>query len=330
MDNIKIKNRNKNKRRNRNKKPKALILFSGGLDSRLVVMMMKEQIGKKNIQPIFFVLPFGSGCCNEHCSLNFCQKYNIKLKIIDCTKGRNLKGHLKIIRKPKYGYGSGLNPCIDCRIYMLKKAKEYADKNGFDIIATGEVLNERPMSQYKKAMQIIEQESGLKGRLLRPLSAKLLSETEIEKKGLINREKLLDIRGRSRRRQIQLAKKYKINYPTPAGGCLLCEKEFARRLKPLLNKKLTEHDIQLLKLGRHFKNSQIILGRDKNENKKLEIIFKRLKKQDKKNAKTLLPLLLIPKQPGPTALIRNKNYKKEAERLIRKYSKHEIKKIEKR
>jgi len=204
-----------------------------------------------------------------------------------------------------------MNPCIDCRIFILKKAKEFADKKGIELIVTGEVLGERPMSQMKRAMNIIEKESGLKGRLLRPLSAKLLPETEAEKSGLVDREKFYDIQGRRRERQMILAKKFKISYPSPAGGCLLCEKLYCEKLKKILDKKnLTYNDIQLLKIGRHFEASKIILGRNKKENELLE---------KEKGIK------IIPKQIGPTALIKDKKYKEKAKKLIQKYSKHKIK-----
>ena len=292
------------------KKIKALVLFSGGLDSRLALKIMQEQLGKKNITSINFILPFGAGCCNEHCALKFAQNEQVKLKIIDCTKGRLLQEYLEIVKKPKFGYGSCLNPCIDCRIFMLKKAREYADKEKVELIVTGEVLDERPMSQHKRAMEIVEEESGLRGRLLRPLSAKLLPETDAEKKGLIDRSKLLDIKGRGRKVQIELAKEFNISYPSPAGGCLLCEEEFVKKLKPLLGKKINEDYIQLLKIGRHFEQSNIILGRNKEENDKLEK-FKGIK--------------IIPREPGASALIKDKKYVEEAKKLIQKYSKHEIK-----
>ncbi len=300
------------------KKPKALVMLSGGLDSRLALMIMKDQLGAKNIQAIFFILPFGAGCCNEHCSLNFCQTYGMRLKIVDCTRGKNLQEYIEIIKKPKFGYGKGMNPCIDCRIFMLKKAKEYADKNNIDIIVTGEVLDERPMSQRKAKMELIENEAGLKGKILRPLSAKLLEETDAEKSGLIDREKLFSIQGRQRKKQIELAGKYKINYPTPAGGCLLCEKEFVERLKPLLDKGLNEEDVFLLKIGRHFNNSEIILGRNREENEKIEAVFKRFKRG----------ILIVPKGIGPSAYIKDKKLVEKAKALIRKYSKHEIEEFE--
>ncbi|MEM2955034.1 MAG: tRNA 4-thiouridine(8) synthase ThiI [Candidatus Nanoarchaeia archaeon] len=252
-------------------KKRCLALLSGGLDSRLAIKLMQKQ--NIDVIALYFSLPFGTGCCMPDCAFNFAQTQNIKLKIIDCTKGKLFQEYMALIRKPKYGYGTALNPCIDCRIFMLKKAKALMSKLKAQFIVTGEVLNERPMSQTQKMLNIIEKESNLQGKLLRPLSAKLLPETEVEKKGLIDRNKLLDIQGRSRKRQIELANKWKLKYPTPAGGCLLCEKEFAKKLKDLFKhkKKIEPRDIELLKLGRHFRygSNKIIVGRNEQENKKL-------------------------------------------------------------
>jgi tRNA U34 2-thiouridine synthase MnmA/TrmU len=184
------------------------------------------------------------------------------------------KEYLTILRQPKYGYGKNINPCIDCRIFMLKKAKELATEIGAAFLFTGEVLNERPMSQNIKAMRTIEEEAGLKGKILRPLSAKLLPETEAERNGWVDREKLLDIRGRSRKKQIEFAGDFGIkDYPCPAGGCLLTYKEFAAKLRDLFShkKRINMRDINLLKIGRHFRfgKNKIIVGRDETENRKL-------------------------------------------------------------
>ena len=179
-----------------------------------------------------------------------------------------------MLRKPKYGYGRNMNPCIDCKIFMIRKAKKYAKEIGADFLFTGEVLGERPKSQHSPALRLIEQDSGLKGRLLRPLSAKLLSETVAEKKGLIDRTKLLSIQGRSRKPQFQLAKEYGItSYPSPAGGCLLTCEEYSKKLKDLFNNKrrISLSDVALLRLGRHFRlgKNKIIVGRNETENKLL-------------------------------------------------------------
>ena len=271
-------NKSKKMKNKGKRKAKAIVLFSGGLDSRLAVCMLKEQ--DIDVKALHFILPFGAGCCNDKmCNFRFSQKELVDLKIIDCTSGKNFQDYMKIVRNPKHGHGSGMNPCIDCRIFMLKKAKEIMKKEKADLIATGEVLNERPMSQYKSALELVEKEAGLKGMILRPLSAKLLPETAAEKNGLIDRNKLLAINGRSRKIQIELADKFKINYPSPAGGCLLCEKAFCQKLNDLIkhidktNKKgkITEKDIELLKTGRHFRfgEAKIIVGRNHQENLKL-------------------------------------------------------------
>jgi tRNA-uridine 2-sulfurtransferase len=228
---------------------KALVLYSGGLDSRLVVHMLQKQ--GFDVEALYFALPFGCGCCNISCNFNFTQKEEVKMTIFDVNKEPLLSEYLNILKNPKYGTGAGINPCKDCKVFMFKKAKEYADKNGIDVIATGEVLGQRPMSQVPRAMQTIDNALGFE--ILRPLSAKLLPETEFEKKGLVNREKLLKIHGRGRKEQMALAKKYKIKYPTPGGGCFLCEKNPAARLKHLLEKKLiTEKTLPLTIIGRHF------------------------------------------------------------------------------
>jgi tRNA-uridine 2-sulfurtransferase len=253
---------------------KVIVMFSGGLDSRLVVKIMQEQ--GLEVVALFFNLPFGTGCCDEGCSFNFAQLHGLNLKVIDCTKGDNLKKYLDVIRKPLYNRGSGINPCVDCRLFLFKKAKEFADKEGIEMIVSGEVLGERPMSQMRKSMRIIEEESGLKGRLLRPLSAKLMDETIGEKKGYIDRSKLYSIHGRQRIKQIAMAKKFNINYPTPAGGCLLCEKALSRRFLTLLERELTADQMKILEIGRHFiiDNAWVTIGRDLKENQIIEAFGK--------------------------------------------------------
>ncbi len=226
------------------RKIKGLVLFSGGLDSILTVKILQEQ-GIKVTGLVFVSYFFDSQLADKAA-----RELKIKLKKFDFSEE-----HLRIVKKPKYGYGKTMNPCLDCHLLMLKEAKEIMEKEEFDFVATGEVLGERPMSQNKQALELIEKESGLKGYLLRPLSAKLLEPTLIEKKRLVKRDKLLDISGRSRKKQIALAKKWGVKeYPTPAGGCLLTDPQFGQRLKELLARwpQAEGNDIQLLKLGRHF------------------------------------------------------------------------------
>jgi tRNA-specific 2-thiouridylase len=247
------------------KKVKALALLSGGLDSTLAAKLILNQ--GIDVVAVNFVTPFCL-CKKGGCGATEAAKQlGVPLKVVNVGDE-----YLKMVRKPKHGYGRNMNPCIDCRIFIAKKAKKYAKETGASFIFTGEVLDERPMSQHSKAMKIIEEESGLKGKILRPLSAKLLPETLIEKKGLVDREKLLDIRGRSRKPQIKLAEKFNIkDYPCPAGGCLLTYKEYANKLRDLFKhkKRCSMADVSLLKVGRHFRfgENKIIVGRNEAENK---------------------------------------------------------------
>jgi len=249
------------------KKTKALALLSGGLDSTLAVKLLLDQ--GIEVEALNFVSPFclcGRGGCGAS---GVADRFHVPLKVISVGED-----YLRVVRRPKHGYGKNMNPCIDCRIFMLKKAKKYAGETRAAFIFTGEVLDERPMSQHFEALRMIEEEAGLKNRILRPLSAKLLPETSIEKRGLVDRHKLLDIQGRSRKKQIELAKAFSIaDYPCPAGGCLLTYKEFADKVRDLFKyqKRVTLKDIALLKLGRHlrFEENKIIVGRNEPENKTL-------------------------------------------------------------
>lgn len=245
-------------------KVKAIVLLSGGLDSILAVKLLQKQ--SIEIIALNFISPFFSGKNAKEAA----KQLKVKLITIDLGQGKNFYEYLNVINNPKHGYGSAINPCIDCHIFMLRKAKELMQKLKARFIATGEVLGERPMSQHANALKLIAKESGLQGKLLRPLSAKLLEETEVEKQGLVNRNKLLEIQGRSRQKQLELAKKWKLKFPTPGGGCILCEQEFAKKLKDLLKykKKIQARDIELLKVGRHFRvgANKIIVGRNEKEN----------------------------------------------------------------
>jgi tRNA U34 2-thiouridine synthase MnmA/TrmU len=249
------------------KKRKAIALLSGGLDSTLAVKVILDQ--GIEVEALNFVTPFclcRKGGCG---AFEAAQKLNVPLKTMSLDQE-----YLRVVRNPKHGYGRNMNPCIDCRILILKKAKKYAKAQGASFIFTGEVLGERPMSQHRQALSIIEKEAGLEGKILRPLSAKLLPRTEAEEKGLVDRDKLLDIMGRSRKRQIKLADQFGItDYPCPAGGCLLTYREFANKLRDLFQhrKTVTINDVQMLKVGRHFRHgkNKIIVGRNEQENKQL-------------------------------------------------------------
>jgi tRNA-specific 2-thiouridylase len=247
------------------KKVKALALLSGGLDSTLAAKLILNQ--GIDVVAINFVTPFCS-CEKGGCEATEAAKQlSVPLKVVNVGDE-----YLNMVRKPKHGYGRNMNPCIDCRIFIVKQAKKYAKEIGAAFIFTGEVLDERPMSQHFKAMKIIEEEAGLKGKILRPLSARLLPETVFEKKGLVDREKLLGIRGRSRKPQIKLAEEFNIkDYPSPAGGCLLTCKEYASKLRDLFQhkKRCSVADVSLLKVGRHFRfgENKIIVGRNEAENR---------------------------------------------------------------
>jgi len=247
------------------KRIKALALLSGGLDSTLAVKLILDQ--GIEVEALNFWTPF---CL---CGRSGCGAFEVAKKFSMPIKAMKLdKEYLQILRKPKYGYGKNMNPCIDCRILMLKKAKKYAQEIGASFIFTGEVLDERPMSQHLKALKIIEKEANLVDKILRPLSAKLLPPTIMENKGLVDREKLGNIRGRSRKKQIKMAAEFGImNYPCPAGGCLLTYKEFAGKVRDLFDhkKRVTMEDVQFLKVGRHFRlgKNKLIVGKNEAENK---------------------------------------------------------------
>jgi tRNA U34 2-thiouridine synthase MnmA/TrmU len=246
------------------KKTKALALVSGGLDSTLAVKLMLDQ--GIDVEAVNFVSPFclcGKGGCGAS---EVAKSLSVPLKTISVGEE-----YLRIVRKPRFGYGKNMNPCVDCRIFMLKKAKKYAEETGASFIITGEVLGQRPMSQHGRTLSLIEEKAGLKGKILRPLSARLLSKTESEEKGFVNREALLDIEGRSRKKQIRLAEKMNVTgYSCPSGGCLLTYKEFAAKLKDLFEhkKRISLKDVQMLKVGRHFRfgKNKIIVGRNETEN----------------------------------------------------------------
>jgi len=209
--------------------------------------------------------------------------------------------YLHVVKRPKHGYGRNMNPCIDCRIFMLKKTKAYMEESGASFIVTGEVLGQRPMSQRRDAMRLIEREAGLEGFILRPLSAQVLPATVPEKEGWIDREKLLKIQGRSRKPQMELADHFGIHdYPCPAGGCLLTDPGFAKRMKDLMDHDLdfSTNDVHLLKIGRHFRFScgvKLVVGRNEEENQKIQTFSK---ERD--------ILLKVSGFPGPLSLLRGK------------------------
>jgi tRNA U34 2-thiouridine synthase MnmA/TrmU len=252
---------------------KAIGLLSGGLDSTIAVGLMVD-LGIEVIA-LNFTSPFctctskSAGCKNQ--AVKVSENFNIKIKSV--YMGQE---YINMVANPKYGYGRNLNPCLDCRIMMFKKAKEAMMEEGASFVFTGEVLGQRPMSQRRDALNIIERDSGLKGLILRPLSAKHFDPTIPEIEGIVDRDKLLDLTGRSRKAQINLAEAMGINdYPCASGGCLLTEFNFAGRMRDLINHSDAPavKDTKLLRVGRHFRvdeNCKVIVGRDQSENEKLE------------------------------------------------------------
>lgn len=276
---------------------KAVALLSGGLDSVLALKLVLSQ--GIEVKGVNFITPFLQE--KQRIVAEQAEELGISLTTVPLDEN-----YLNLLRSPKYGYGKHLNPCIDCRILMLKKAKNlFEEKNSF--IITGEVLGQRPKSQCKDALLVAEKEADLIGRILRPLSAKLLPPTIPEKEGLINREELLDISGRSRREQLKLAKEFGLkNYLSPAGGCLLTEKEFSGKLSDLFEHKdeIETSDIEFLKVGRHFRLSpetKLIVGRDERENK---ILLEALHPERNRRNYFLLEANDV---AGPVAVLENRN-----------------------
>jgi tRNA-specific 2-thiouridylase len=248
---------------------RAVALYSGGLDSTLAVLTALRQ--GIEVKAVNFMNHFGcdisdrSSCSKDPFSA--AEKFGFEVKLCHLADK-----FVRIVKNPKFGHGKNMNPCMDCRILMLNEAKEFMEMVGGEFIVTGEVLGQRPMSQRRDALDIIDRETGLKGRVLRPLSARLLRPTVAEEKGIVNRELLYAFNGRSRKPQMALAAAFGLtDYPAPAGGCLLTEPNYSYRLKELLDHDPDPSlkDLLLLRTGRHFRLSRdckAIVGRDKAEN----------------------------------------------------------------
>ena len=244
---------------------KAVGLLSGGLDSTLACKIIKD-FGIE-VHGVYFAMPWG--CCDKGKAQEAADRLGIPFLVLQLDER-----YLEVVRKPKFGYGTAMNPCVDCRIHMFSRAGQYMQAIGADFVFTGEVLGQRPMSQMHHSLKNIESETGLAGRLLRPLSAQLLDPTIPEKEGIIDRNQLLKFSGRGRKDQIQLAKNFGItDYPNPAGGCLLTDENFARRMKDTLKYGYRNfRETVALKWGRHYRlteHCKIIIGRDEEENKAL-------------------------------------------------------------
>ncbi len=279
---------------------RAISLFSGGLDSicatRVVMAQGVEVLAVKFISPFFGydILRDPDGYRRE-----MRDKYGIEAAVYDISEE-----YLQMLRTPAHGFGKYFNPCIDCKIFMLERAKTMLDDLDASFLITGEVLGQRPMSQRRDTLNVIERDSATRSLLLRPLSAKLMNPTEAELRGWVDREKLLDFSGRGRSRQIALAKSFGINdFPAPAGGCILADPILSSRIARVYRddfvvtqKNMNVGDILLMLIGRQFllpNGGWLVLGREEKENDRLEEL------QEPGDIK-----LFIEERPGPVALLR--------------------------
>jgi tRNA-uridine 2-sulfurtransferase len=290
-----------------------IVMFSGGLDSVCATHLLLSQDLK--LKALHFVLPFYSGLGMEFTQvITSAEKLGVPLQIIE--EGGE---YLAVVKNPVFGFGKNANPCVDCRIHRLKAAKTIMEAEGASFIATGEVVGQRPMSQRMDCLHKIENHAGLKGYLIRPLSAKLMPPTLAEQKGIIDREKLMSISGRGRKEQIAYARKYGLVHGTPAGGCILTNEKTSERFNDLVRHKpdFDLEDFKLLARGRHFRLSpsiKLIVGRDDADNTALEKI-----------ASDADGLLYLPDTvPGPFGILRGSAFQefvKKAASIFSRYTK---------
>ena len=266
---------------------RALSLLSGGLDSQLSICVLRDQ--GIHVEAVVFSSPF----FKIESAKKAAAKLGVKLHIAPF-----IKDIVSLVEAPRHGFGGAMNPCIDCHARMIQRAGEMRQEMGFDFVSTGEVLNQRPMSQTRRSLDTVARDAGLNGLLLRPLCARLLEPTVPEMDGRVDRSRLLDLNGRSRKPQMELAKTFGlVDYPSPAGGCLLTEKGFCRKLADLKSHEGLKDDrfIWLLLYGRHFRlpgGSKCIVGRDARDNEAIKKLFK--------SGDSLVHTVNV---PGPTGLL---------------------------
>ncbi len=290
---------------------KCLVMFSGGLDSTIAVHVLQNQ--GLDVLALHFVLPFYSGLGKKHDAIRErARMLGVALRIEE--EGDE---YLSMFKDPHFGYGKNINPCLDCRIHRLAKAALIMKQEAASFIATGEVVGQRPMSQRRDCLDIIEKRTGLRGLLLRPLSARLLRPTLPEESGWVDRNKLLAIGGRGRKDQIAYAKDHGLTYPSPGGGCILTNEQTTRRFADLMRYSpgFSLSDFKLIAFGRHFRlgpELRLVVARDDEENGILE--------------KLLLPDdygLTTADVPGPLGILRGTATHREIERagrIIARYS----------
>ncbi len=268
---------------------KALGITSGGLDSILAALLLREQ--GIDVFWICFETPFFS----SEAAIQSARSINIPIRTKDITDP-----YLEMLRSPQAGYGKNMNPCMDCHALMFHMAGAEMKQTGTDFLFSGEVVGQRLKSQTKNAMRYVEKHSGYDGYILRPLSARLLPETIPEKAGWVDRGKLGDISGRSRSRQIEMAAHFGVTaYPTPAGGCLLTDSNYSRRLRDLMSVQETfeKRELYLLKYGRHFRLAgkvKVIVGKSKKDNQEICSFYRKSADLLIRHASLPGPVVLMP------------------------------------
>ncbi|MDH5524752.1 MAG: thiamine biosynthesis protein [Desulfobulbaceae bacterium] len=273
----------------------ALSLYSGGLDSILSCRVVAAQ--GIRVKAIRFVTPFFGYellAREQEYAAEVMAKYGIEVVLRDVSEP-----YLEMLKKPAHGYGKNFNPCVDCKIMLMTEARKMLAEQDASFLISGEVMGQRPMSQRKDTLRLIERKSGNEDILLRPLCAKSQPPTKPEREGLIDREQLLDFRGRTRQPQMQLAASFGItDYPSPAGGCALTDPILAKRIEAAYAErdKVSVSDVRLLLIGRQFKlphGGWLCMGRQAEENEKVAAL------QEPEDF-----LLNMEERPGPTALLR--------------------------
>jgi len=293
---------------------KAIALLSGGLDSTLSAKLALDQ--GIEVRGLSFLSVFNPGLSmtgEGSPGRRAADALGIGVTFMDHTDTM-----IALVKDAPHGLGANLNPCIDCHMAMLRKAGALMKEVGAQFIVTGEVLGQRPMSQNSRALPVIDEGAGLVGLVVRPLCARRLAPTTPEKEGWIDREKLLDIHGRSRKRQMALAQELGISdYPSPAGGCLLTDPGYSKRLQELIDHgEFTRENAQLLKVGRHLRLSdhvKLVIGRDEEDCEALATL--------RSNGDVTVALA---DAPGPLGIVRGEHSRDEllcAAGILARYSK---------
>ncbi len=249
-------------------RPKAVALLSGGLDSMLAIAALKEQ--GVEMEAVYFQSMFG--CCKDD-ARQAAHRLGVPFTMLKVGDD-----YLDLVENPKHGYGRGINPCVDCRGYMFEAAKKFMERAGASFLVSGEVLDQRPMSQKMKDFKVMEKDCGLEGKILRPLSAKRLPATEAEQRGWVDREQLFGIHGRSRKKLLELAARYGIeDPPMPSAGCALTSPLFAKKVRDVFDHHPGRQrwEFEILRIGRHFRldtKAKAVVARNENQNAYFEVL----------------------------------------------------------